>query len=133
MSSSLFLLEEAMFNSLPKVYTTVTTAGKPVKPERGFWRVASWKSSVAPAHDDMSIVIEGFDAKGKPVKIEITVDAMSTLNTEAQIKAEIERQAGYEVPDIFVHINCDSSVALATGAEPERWPEDEPTELEELA
>jgi hypothetical protein len=41
----------------------------------------------------------------------------------------IERQASTSnvaLPNIFVHVNRDGSLALATGMEPDIWPEDEP-------
>ena len=40
----------------------------------------------------------------------------------AEIKAQA-RENGVILPEIFVHINRDGSLALATGAEPIPWPE----------
>ncbi|MCK4444176.1 MAG: hypothetical protein KAW09_06510 [Thermoplasmata archaeon] len=40
----------------------------------------------------------------------------------AEIKAQA-REHGITLPDIFIHINRDGSLALATGAPPHVWPE----------
>jgi len=40
----------------------------------------------------------------------------------AEIKAQA-RENGVTLPDVFVHINRDGSLAFATGAEPIPWPE----------
>lgn len=44
----------------------------------------------------------------------------------AELESAIASAAGvYPLPDIYAHINRDGSIALATGAEPSSWPEDE--------
>lgn len=45
--------------------------------------------------------------------------------TAAQIEAAIRAVAGtHPLPAIFVHINRDGTIALATFQEPDVWPED---------
>ena len=47
--------------------------------------------------------------------------------SEAEIKLELESAASLsdvELPRFFVHVNLDGSIALATGEEPDVWPED---------
>ncbi len=48
----------------------------------------------------------------------------------ASFKAALDAQAvlqglDAEMPTYFLHVNADGSVAVATGAEPAVWPEDE--------
>jgi hypothetical protein len=50
---------------------------------------------------------------------------LTTHDTPAKIKAEMERQVGKSLPLLFTHINRDGSVATAYGEEPTLWPEDE--------
>lgn len=46
--------------------------------------------------------------------------------TAAQIEEAIKIAAGAaRLPPIYAHINRDGSIALATGAEPDVWPEDD--------
>ena len=81
-------------------------------------RIACWKDS----KQGNSVVIE-IDR----VKFEITHTDLTTYNTVEKIKSEIERQASLsakQLPEIFFHKNKDGSIAIATGAEPEIWPED---------
>jgi hypothetical protein len=50
------------------------------------------------------------------------------FETAEEIEAELERLAALRsdtLGDIYIHINRDDSVALAVGAAPEVWPEDE--------
>lgn len=59
-------------------------------------------------------------------KIELSHDAMTTYNTTTKVVAELERQASLSsapLPRIFVHVNRDGSLALATGQEPNMWPD----------
>lgn len=42
--------------------------------------------------------------------------------SEATLQGALRTSSGLE---IFVHYNADGSVAIAIGAEPDRWPEDE--------
>jgi len=58
-------------------------------------------------------------------------DDLATLYTAAKLKAAVEQQASLaskELPRLFFHINDDGSIAVATGTEPDVWPEDDPTE-----
>jgi hypothetical protein len=48
--------------------------------------------------------------------------ADSLLKTESQIK---QLFTDVKLPEIFAHINDDGSIAIATGSEPDVWPEDE--------
>jgi hypothetical protein len=54
--------------------------------------------------------------------------AMDTQATPAAVKAEAEKILG-RLDDLFVHKNRDSTWAVATGAVPAVWPEDEPKEV----
>ncbi len=73
--------------------------------------------------------------KGKPAfaveiggrLIEIEHAALSTHNTAAKLLVEAERQAEQSLP-LFFHFNRDGSLAVASGAPPDVWPEDEPKE-----
>lgn len=47
--------------------------------------------------------------------------------TGTQIVADLESAAslsGVDLPRLYVHVNRDGSLAVATGREPETWPED---------
>lgn len=58
------------------------------------------------------------------VEVIIThADKDFSLNTEAKFRAELIRVVGNK-PPVFVHFNRDGSVAIATGKEPDVWPED---------
>jgi ribosomal protein L9 len=46
--------------------------------------------------------------------------------TEEQIKAALEAIYGGPIDDLWVHLNDNGSIAIATGAEPSVWPEDGP-------
>ena len=85
-------------------------------------RVATWKD--AKARPAVLLVVDGH-------RLEIEHDALSLFNTEAKLKAEIEGQAAIfnvQLPKLFFHINRDGSVALAIGAAPDVWPEDDTIE-----
>lgn len=61
--------------------------------------------------------------------------AQVTDKTEVQIETALESAAALsnvQLPRVYVHINDDGSIALATGVEPATWPEDEtiPKEIE---
>lgn len=70
--------------------------------------------------------------KGNAVEIKLTDEKESvlthsqitSLGSEANIKAAIIADLGVTIP-IFIHINSDNSVAVATGSPPILWPEDE--------
>lgn len=59
-------------------------------------------------------------------ELKLTHKDLEKENTADKIVKVIEKQAGdTSLPSIFVHLNRDGSLALATGAEPGVWPEDE--------
>jgi hypothetical protein len=60
-------------------------------------------------------------------KTSYTVDAASltTLDTALKLMTEIDKSVTKDKPDLFIHKNRDGSYAIATGIEPEKWPEDE--------
>lgn len=85
-------------------------------------RVATWKD--AKQGKAVLLVIDG-------QKLEISHADLATFDTEKKIKDELELQAtigNVQPPAMFVHINRDGSLALATGAAPKVWPEDVPEE-----
>jgi hypothetical protein len=49
---------------------------------------------------------------------------LATYDTAAKLLAEAERQADSTLADLYFHVNRDGSVVIATGCEPEVWPED---------
>lgn len=59
--------------------------------------------------------------------IELEHADLTTFNTPAKVLAEVERLAQQSLP-FFFHFNRDGSLAVATGAPPDVWPEDEPKE-----
>jgi hypothetical protein len=86
-------------------------------------RVAAWKR--AEQGKAVLIVVDG-------KKIEIDHASLTTLDTAEKIKAELQSQASLsnmQLPKIFIHLNRDGSVAVAVGAEPRVWPEDETDEI----
>lgn len=59
-------------------------------------------------------------------KCRLTQAQMAAYRFNRGIIAEIKAQArehGITLPDIFIHVNRDGSLALATGAPPRIWPE----------
>jgi len=81
-------------------------------------RVATWRDV---AKDPVSITVDG-------VEIVITRQDVASLNTADDIRQFLETLAltsAVELPRIYVHLNRDRSVAVATGREPAVWPEDE--------
>ena len=50
--------------------------------------------------------------------------SMFSLNTNVKLKTFVEKILG-KSEDIYFHINRDGSIAVATGSEPELYPEDE--------
>jgi len=85
----------------------------------GINRIATYKLGKS----DTAVLIE---VDGKP--IEITYSELSTYNTEKKIENRIDFLASkskVDLPEIFIHKNRDGSVAVATGQEPDIWPEDE--------
>lgn len=79
-------------------------------------RVAAWKQAKqGPA---VLVVIDG-------KKVEIAHADLVTHDTAAKVKAELETQAGKVLPGLFIHVNKAGNLAVATGQEPDVWPEDE--------
>jgi len=73
---------------------------------------------------EAQIIIETADGKVfQPSKA-----ALDTLATPTAVKAEAEKALG-KLDDLFIHKNRDGSWAVATGAAPAVWPEDEPKEI----
>lgn len=61
-------------------------------------------------------------------RYQLTANDLLTHDTAKKVGAELKRQADItadSLPNIFVHVNRDGSLALATGHEPDVWPEDE--------
>lgn len=85
-----------------------------------FSRIATWKGAVQ--GDAVCVVVDGQTAS-------IDHDDLAIHDTPAKLKAEVEGQLGQELPGLFFHINRDGSVAMAIGAEPPIWPEDEEEEI----
>ncbi len=86
-------------------------------------RVACWKN----AKNGRAVLIE-IDR----IRFEISHADLATHDTVEKIEAEIRRQASTsakQLPAIFFHKNRDGSVAIATGAAPKVWPEDELGEI----
>ena len=48
-----------------------------------------------------------------------------SLSSASLTKTELEKTLGTK-SDLFIHKNRDGSIAVATGNEPESWPEDKP-------
>lgn len=67
-------------------------------------------------------------------RVQMSHGDMSIYNTAAAVEEIISTRAGLAgvvLPRVFVHINRDGSVAVATGKAPKVWPEDrEEKELE---
>ena len=81
-------------------------------------RVATWKDTKKEA---VLLVIDG-------VKLEVTHVGLVSLDTNKKIEDDLNSQAStsnVQPPPIFAHINRDGSVAIATGAAPDVWSEDE--------
>lgn len=79
-----------------------------------------------PTGEEQEIEIE-IEIENEPEETKITIEIYFTAGdyTEPELLAEAEAQAGGTLTDIFFHINADDSIAVATGAEPDTWPEDE--------
>lgn len=61
-------------------------------------------------------------------RYQLTANDLLTHDAAKKIEVELKRQADItadSLSSIFVHVNRDGSLALATGAEPNVWPEDE--------
>ncbi len=81
--------------------------------------IAAWPVfGVDPA--DTETEIEVVLGDWTEIKIKVKGD-----ETETEIKDAIEAAGGLMLDDLFVHVNRDGSVAVATGAVPDIWPEDE--------
>lgn len=80
-------------------------------------RVATWHNAPNPA-----LVLQ-IGTTG----IQLTQAALDALDTEEGIEtaiATLAAGAGITLPAIFIHINKDGTIALATGTAPDVWPED---------
>lgn len=90
-------------------------------------RIATWKQSALDkdvSREPVTIVVDGHT-------IVITRALITRLNTTKKLMDKVEEYAlanGIELPPIFFHINRDKSIAIATGQEPEIWPEDDAEE-----
>ena len=73
---------------------------------------------------EAQIIIELADGKNYTA----SKAALDTLATPTAVKAEAEKALG-KLDDLFIHKNRDGSWAVATGAAPAVWPEDEPKEI----
>ena len=73
------------------------------------------------ADTDEAILVEFTDGK----TVRITKTGLATHNTAEKLRVEAGRQLGRIDPNLHLHFNRDGSVAVAYGAEPEVWPEDE--------
>lgn len=81
-------------------------------------RIATWKDAKKEA---ALLVVDG-------IKLKVEHADLSRLDTAKKIETELNSQASTSnvaLPRIFVHINRDGSLALATGALPAVWPEDD--------
>jgi hypothetical protein len=54
----------------------------------------------------------------------ITAARVAQLGTAENIKAALVTLAGKALPDFYVHVNRDGTLALAWGIPPKIWPED---------
>ena len=84
----------------------------------GLKRITTWKQV-----DREPITIEVGD---KTFSVSRTV--LLAQNTEKKIErylANLPNITGVALPPIFIHINRDGSIALATGKAPDIWPEDD--------
>ncbi len=90
---------------MPSILTAIST-----RKNRGTGRT---KPAIALTLDDVTISLSHAEVSGRTV-VEIAGDLA-------------ERAAGHQIalPPIALHINRDGSLAIATGAAPDVWPEDE--------
>lgn len=77
-------------------------------------------TSISTLKGELVIEIDGRSA------VFTKADITARVGKEAQIKSEIEAKMGRTLGiPIFFHRNRDGTLAVATGREPEMWPEDE--------
>jgi hypothetical protein len=69
------------------------------------------------------------DEDGETI-VSLRHDELTTYDTIAKIKLEVNRQAARILQNVYFHINRDGSLAVATGFEPSIWPENEPEDKE---
>jgi len=74
------------------------------------------------AESKVAYEIEFADTKSIPATVEKT--SLTTLNTDQKITASFAAKATEETP-VFFHKNRNGTIAIATGAAPKVWPEDE--------
>jgi hypothetical protein len=80
-----------------------------------FKRIATWKRE----EQGPAIIIEW---NGRSIAVQHS--QLATLNTATKLKLAVETIAG-ESLSVWFHFNRAGNVAMATGAEPEVWPEDD--------
>ena len=71
--------------------------------------------------NNRSLVAFGIEFDEKACEMEKS--ALSVFDTEDKLQGEVTQQM-FPVP-VFVHKNRDGTIAIATGEEPDVWPEDE--------
>ncbi len=81
----------------------------------GITRIKSQKKNKG---ETILIVVDG-------KKLKLSDADLKTHNTIAKMKTELTRQKGKVLGNVFFHKNRDGSFAIATGAAPDIWPEDE--------
>lgn len=59
------------------------------------------------------------------VTVELEKSKLSELNTAAKLNQDLTARLAGRSEKIFLHLNRRGNVAVATGSEPETWPEDE--------
>ena len=65
-------------------------------------------------------------------KMAVSKTDIGLLGTAENIKAALATTFGGQLDDLFVHVNRDKSVAVATGAAPIIWPEDRPKDISDV-
>jgi hypothetical protein len=58
-------------------------------------------------------------------KISLTKSSLTILDTKEKLDTDLTTKMGARKDKIFLHKNRSGTIAVATGAEPEVWPEDE--------
>jgi hypothetical protein len=87
-------------------------------------RIATWSAAKAANHEGVSIALVAEDGAILREATLTPEELQKVSNRVERIKAALEEKFGVTL-DIFIHINRDGSVAIAIGAEPAVWPEDE--------
>ena len=58
------------------------------------------------------------------VTIKLTKQQLTTFDTQEKLDAFIKTQTSGRPEEIYLHKNRDGRIAVATGSEPDTWPED---------